>query len=81
MEIPDYMHGNVQNILACQLRAAEREQLWAVRLKLVPVKDGNQWCVLLGESLQVGVAAFGDTPEDAMWHFEAAMASKTGNPP
>ena len=32
--------------------------------------DGNQWCALLGESLQDGVAGFGDTPEDAYRDFD-----------
>lgn len=32
-------------------------------------KDGNQWCYLYGENLQVGVAGFGDTPYLAMVDF------------
>lgn len=28
--------------------------------------DGDQWCALLGENLQVGLAGFGDTPGDAL---------------
>ena len=28
--------------------------------------DGDQWCALLGENLQVGVAGFGDSPIDAL---------------
>ena len=28
--------------------------------------DGNQWCALVGENLQEGVAGFGDTPSDAL---------------
>lgn len=81
METPDYMHEHARQILACELRAQERAQLWAVRLNLIPQKDGNQWCVLWGENLQVGIAAYGDTPEDAMWHFDEAMASKNGSRP
>jgi len=34
--------------------------------------DGNQWCALLGEDLQVGVAGFGDTPEKACAAFDLA---------
>ena len=33
--------------------------------------DGNQWCVLLGEDLQSGVCAFGDTPAKAALEFDA----------
>lgn len=32
-------------------------------------QDGNQWCVLAGADLQVGIAGFGDTPVDAVRNF------------
>lgn len=35
-------------------------------------KDGNQWCALLGDNLQEGVAGFGDTPNKACYAFDAA---------
>lgn len=35
--------------------------------------DGSQWCALLGEDLQRGVAGFGDTPEAAMAAFDQAF--------
>lgn len=84
MNIPDYMHGQVQDILQSQQREAERKQLWAVVLGLKPFKDGDHFCVLLGEDLQSGIAAFGKTLEDAMWKFEAefckpaTLSTKTG---
>jgi hypothetical protein len=34
--------------------------------------DGTKWCALYGENLAVGVAGFGDTPEDAMRDFDRA---------
>ena len=35
-------------------------------------QDGNQWCVLYGENLQVGIAGFGDSPQLAIldWNKE-----------
>jgi hypothetical protein len=39
--------------------------------------DGNQWCALLGDNLQVGLAAFGDTPAKAMWNFDKAFEGET----
>ncbi len=33
--------------------------------------DGNQWCALYGRNLQEGIAGFGDTPADAMRHFDS----------
>ena len=35
-------------------------------------KDGNQWCCLLGENIQEGVCAFGDTPAKACAAFDLA---------
>lgn len=32
--------------------------------------DGNQWCALYGEDLVMGVAGFGDTPEQACADFD-----------
>ena len=40
---------------------------------LTPYKDGNQWCVLLGEDLQIGIAGFGDTPYKAILDFNGAF--------
>ena len=37
--------------------------------------DGNQWCVLAGIDLQVGIAGFGATPELAIADFKKAMAN------
>lgn len=34
--------------------------------------DGNKWCALFGDDLVVGVAGFGDTPEEAMREFDRA---------
>jgi hypothetical protein len=38
--------------------------------------DGNQWCALYGDNLQVGCAGFGDTPALAMAAFDAAWMEK-----
>lgn len=35
--------------------------------------DGDMWCALLGDNLQVGVAGFGKTPADAMLAFDSAF--------
>lgn len=32
--------------------------------------DGDQWCALYGEDLQMGVAGFGDTPAAACADFD-----------
>jgi hypothetical protein len=35
--------------------------------------DGDMWCALLGEDLQIGVAGFGKTPAEAMAAFDQAF--------
>ena len=35
--------------------------------------DGDMWCALLGENLQIGVAGFGKTPAEAMTNFDMAF--------
>lgn len=42
-------------------------------LAIVPFKDGNQWCVLYGEDLQVGISGFGKTPFLAMADFREQL--------
>lgn len=39
--------------------------------------DGNQWCALYGEDLQMGVAGFGDTPELACADFDKNFRGQT----
>ena len=40
--------------------------------------DGNQYCYLLGEDLQSGIAGFGETPHLAMLDFnESCYIRKT----
>ncbi len=38
--------------------------------------DGDQWCALFGESLQNGVAGFGDSPNEAYLDFDKAWFKK-----
>lgn len=33
-------------------------------------QDGEQWCALLGDNIQSGVAGFGKTPREAMANFD-----------
>lgn len=41
-------------------------------LKPTISQDGNMWCVLYGENLQVGVAGFGTSPDLASRDFDKA---------
>jgi hypothetical protein len=52
----------------------------AATIQLVLQKDGNAWCVLYGPDLQVGIAGFGDTPNDAVADFNARWAKEFAEP-
>lgn len=40
---------------------------------LIPFKDGDEWCVLLGDNIQSGICGFGKTPMSAMYEFVANL--------
>lgn len=42
-----------------------------LRPRLFP--DGNQWCALYGDDLQMGIAGFGSTADEALRAFDRAM--------
>jgi len=52
----------------CRTIEAQEMNLF-VLLDCTLTRDGNQWCVLYGEDLQVGICGFGDTPRLAIYDF------------
>lgn len=51
---------------------SNREWCIASALKdcgIMPYRDGNQWCVLVGKDLQSGICGFGDLIYDAFIDF------------
>jgi hypothetical protein len=40
-------------------------------------KDGNMWCALYGENIQIGVTGFGETPDAAMREFDKAWSARS----
>jgi hypothetical protein len=40
--------------------------------RIIPYKDGEQWCALLGQNVQDGIVGFGDTPARALRSFDDA---------
>ena len=71
--VRDVIVSNVSSIAAQVEGAIERLGSFAVAYRLIPFRDGNQWCVLLGDDIQSGVAGFGDSPAKAISAFERAM--------
>lgn len=39
-------------------------------------RDGNMWCALYGDDLQVGLAGFGETPAKALYAFDHAWLTE-----
>lgn len=55
----------------------EQELQLVKTYSLIPYRDGNQWCVLLGENLQEGIAGFGTTPYKAVLSFNSEFYKET----
>lgn len=45
-------------------------------MKPTLTKDGNQWCVLYGDNLQVGIAGFGGSPYEAILDWNKQWSLK-----
>jgi len=70
-------YASEQAVLNTQFNAAEaafmteierQRPFYMLRPPVFP--DGNMWCALYGEDLQMGVAGFGETPELAAADFD-----------
>lgn len=44
-----------------------------------PYKDGNKWCILVGDNIQEGICGFGDTVNEALLEFLNELLEKQGN--
>lgn len=60
----DIQHQSIMGVL---IENEEYNLFRILKPKLYP--DGNQWCVLYGENITIGVAGFGDTPYLAILDF------------
>ncbi len=69
--------GQAADALAQQI--ASYHATWSSVLKPNLLKDGDMWCALHGENLQVGISGFGTTPALALIAFERAMCSEIGS--
>ena len=59
-------------------QAAYEQMRPSVLFKPKLSRDGDQWCALLGDDLQSGVAGFGDSPAEAMLDFDKSWNAKIG---
>jgi hypothetical protein len=60
----------IQQAVSCQM---EPSVLYRPRI----FQDGNQWCALLGEDLQVGICGWGFSPAEAVAAFNTAWITPT----
>ena len=71
-------HRAANAIVACSQDVATAWTRPCVLFKPHIYPDGNQWCALYGEDLQMGVAGFGDSPELACEDFDRAWRLAKG---
>lgn len=60
--------------MAYQVEAERKRPFMLLRPRLFP--DGNMWCAVYGDSVQEGVAGFGETPEQAAINFDDAWRNQ-----
>ena len=81
MEVPEHLAYTAHEILQTELDVACQKQRPSFLLKPKLMIDGNQWCALLGDNLQDGVAGFGDSPDEAYADFDKSWYKKLKNSP
>jgi hypothetical protein len=70
MQVPEWLHPQVAEILAIENEAVELRRSPHVYMRPRVFLDGDKWCALYGKDLQEGVVGFGDTPEKACADFD-----------
>lgn len=72
----DKIYSDLQHEAQMMLLSEQQNMNLFTMLNPSLTKDGNQWCVLYGENLQVGIAGFGDSPILAILDFNKQFHSK-----
>ena len=62
-------YESIQHQEKLNLIISKQELVLVEAFKLTPFKDGDAWCVLLGENVQDGICGFGETPLKAILDF------------
>ena len=80
-EHAQFPFGRIAEQLAQEIHNVSQEmQRPSVLLRPKLSLDGNAWCVLLGDNLMEGLAAFGKTPDEAMRNFDVAYYKQEARP-
>jgi hypothetical protein len=62
-------YESIQHQEKLNLIISEQELIFVKTYNLIPFKDGDSWCVLLGKDIQSGICGFGETPLKAILDF------------
>ncbi len=72
MEWPEHLHGFLDEAAHSIRNATFEQERPFMLLRPRIFQDGDQWCALLGDNLQEGVCAFGDSPSKASYEWDKA---------
>lgn len=64
-----YVLTKVKDYLEKQKEHSMSAEEVLARAGLKPYKDGNKWCILVGDNIQEGICGFGDTIDEALYQF------------
>lgn len=73
-------YQSIQHQERLNLLIAEFDMVFVKAYNLIPFKDGNEWCVLLGDNIQEGISGFGKTPLNAILDFNMKFRSEVITP-
>lgn len=62
-------YQSIQHQEKMNLLVSEQELMYVKNFGLKPYKDGDAWCVLLGDDIASGVSGFGETALKAIYDF------------
>lgn len=68
-------YESIQHQEKLNLIVSEQEMLFVKTFNLIPFKDGDMWCVLLGSNIQEGIVGFGNSPLKAVLDFNKNFTS------
>jgi len=66
-------YESIQHQEKLNLIISEQDLIFVKTFNLKPFKDGNAWCVLLGEEQMSGIVGFGETPLKAILDFNRSF--------
>lgn len=66
-------HQELEHSVRMNIVVEQQDYNLFALLKPKIFKDGDQWCVLLGENIQEGICGFGKRPIDAIVEFNKAF--------